>query len=483
VTEKELIALLILTGLGLVITTGCLVSSRFRDLSFMGLVFGCAFTERMDVNFFSHAWYRGTTRGIEVSPIDMLALGVLISSIILRRADGMPRLYWPKTLGLLLFYLGYCVFSVHNSDPQVFGVLELSKIVRGIIVFLCGAFYLRTTRELMLLAVALGCVAYVETAFGLRQKVLMGMERVDGTVTHSNSLSMYMVLIGPMLVAAAVVTKSTLLRLFFATAAVCATFSTFLTLSRTGLAVSGLVMAAAVAFCCDWSFSWKKLGLVVVAMMVGCVMLGVMWPKIQARFAYSSFADEYIETEGENRGIYIRWALMMGEDHKYGVGLNNWSYWVSKDYGYRVGSFKYNEYMLGQTEDDERSDRGTYAPPAHNLLALTLGELGYPGLAIFSLIWLRWLVMGARYVFRRADRMRNWGLGLGLGVGGLFLHSVTEWNYRQTTLMFTTHLFVGALVSLCWLRTYRPPVVVEEEDLSTPEAQPMQVREALPARV
>lgn len=483
-SQKELIALLLFSGFGMVVTIGSLLSTRFRDLSFFGLVLGCAFSERMDVNFFSHAWYRGTTRGIEVSPIDMLALGVLVSCVLLRRSDGLPRIYWPKTLGLLVLYFGYCVFSVHISDPQVFGVLELSKILRGILVFLCGAFYLRTARELVIFSVALACVAFAETAFALRQKVLMGMERPDGTVGHSNSLSMYMVLIGPMLVAAATNAKSILPRLFFTAAAICAGFSVILTLSRTGVAVCGLVMFAAIVFCCDWTFTWKKLGVVLAAMVAAVVMFALMWPKLQARFAYSSFSEEYIATDGENRGIYIRWALMMGEDHTFGVGLNNWSYWVSKDYGHRVGAFKYNEYILGQTEDDERSDRGTYAPPAHNLLALTLGELGYPGLVVFALIWLRWLLLGVRYFFRRSDPFRNWGLGLALGVGGIFLHSVTEWNYRQTALLFSTHLFVGALISLQWLRKHRARLArASQPEDGTLEADVIDLPEPAPSRV
>jgi len=38
------------------------------------------------------------------------------------------------------------------------------------------------------------------------------------------------------------------------------------------------------------------------------------------------------------------------------------------------------------------------AAPAHNLGALTLGELGIPGLALFAIIWLRWFQMGGSFL-------------------------------------------------------------------------------------
>jgi hypothetical protein len=455
VSEKELIALLLLTGIGVAATAACLVFPRLRDFAFFGVITGAAFSERMDVNFFSQAWYRGTTRGIEVSLVDLLAFAVLVSSIVLRRTDGLRRIYWPRTLGLFLVYLGYCTFSVYESDPQIFGIFELSKIIRGILIFLCGAFYLRSPRELVLLAFALGCVVCIETTYALRHRVILRLDRVAGTLPHPNSLSMYMVLIGPILVAAATSVKDFRLRYFFGITAACSTLTAVMTVSRTGIAVALLTMVLAMAYCCSWKFSFKKLFAIGGAALIGVTLFAIMWPKIKARYEENDFAGEYVEIQGENRGIYLRWAFMIAEDRPRGVGLNNWSYWVSKDYGHRIGEFKYNEYILGQTEDDERSDRGTYAPPAHNLLALTLGELGKPGLYIFGLLWLRWMAYGIPFIWRRSDPLARWGVGLMLGIFALFLHNLTEWTYRETTIHFTAHIVIGGLIGLRWYRKHR----------------------------
>lgn len=485
VSEKELLALVILTGIGVAATAACLVSPRLRDLTFFGVVVGLAFNDRMDVNFLSHAWYRGTTRGIEISPIDMLAWGVLISSVLLRRADGLRRIYWPRTLGLLLAYTAYCAFSVYESDPWIFGMFELSKIVRGILLFLCGAFYLRSTRELTIFACALACVVGIETAFSLRHRLLWKLTRVAGTLPHPNSLSMYMVLIGPILVAAATSVRDVRLRYLFGGTAALALLTTVMTVSRMGIAVCLLVMLCAVAYCCSWKFSFKKLGVILGAMAVAATLFAVMWPKIKERYESASLADEYVDIQGENRGIYLRWALLIAEDRPRGVGLNNWSYWVSKDYGHRVGDFNYNEYIMGQTEDDERSDRGTYAPPAHNLLALTLGELGPPGLAIFSLLWLRWMAYGVPFLWRRSHPLARWGVGLWLGIVALFLHNITEWTYRETTIHFTAHLVIGGLIALRWLRRHEakhPPAPPADDDFGPLEAEFSPPRPAAAAR-
>lgn len=466
--EKELVALLLLTLLAVTVTAGAILSSRFRDLAFFGAVTGMAFTDRMDVNFFSHWWYRGTTRGIEISVVDILAFGVLAACIVVRRQDGLKRLFWPRTLGLLLIYTGYCVFSICYSDPKVFGICELSKVVRGIILFLCGAFYIRTPRELTLFALALGTVAFIETAFALRQRLLMGMTRVAGTVNHPNSLSMYMCLIAPILVGAATSVRHVALRYFLGIAAGLAAFTTILTLSRTGVAVCALTLLATLAWCCSWKFSFKKFAAVATLMLCGVVLTAVMWPKLKARYLSASLTEEYIEISGENRGIYIRWALMMGEDHPFGVGLNNWSYWVSKDYGDRVGDFAYGDYDIRVSEEDDRAGTSNYAPPAHNLLALTLGELGRPGLAIFGLLWLRWMMLGGRFLWRRSDPLARWGIGLFFGIVAVFLHNFTEWVYRQTTILFTLHLAIGAAAALLWLSKH-PGSLRDPDDAEPPE--------------
>ena len=72
------------------------------------------FAERMDVNFLSEEWYRGTTRGIQVSLIEILALGSFSPARFLSRRESQPRRFPPASLGLMLLYFRlFLRFSDH----------------------------------------------------------------------------------------------------------------------------------------------------------------------------------------------------------------------------------------------------------------------------------------------------------------------------------------------------------------------------------
>src|SRR4051794_22795960 len=82
------------------------VSRRLRDIFFFLFVVFTVMTQRLDVNFVSREWYRGTTRGFEVSSMDVLSFSILFSSL-LRPHPGESRWYWPASLGLILLFFCY----------------------------------------------------------------------------------------------------------------------------------------------------------------------------------------------------------------------------------------------------------------------------------------------------------------------------------------------------------------------------------------
>src|SRR5678810_71264 len=74
------------------------VSRRIRDLFFVMLVFLSPLIERLDLNYVSREWYRGTSRGFEITIPDILAISLLVSALFVPRKDG-PRIFWPASLG------------------------------------------------------------------------------------------------------------------------------------------------------------------------------------------------------------------------------------------------------------------------------------------------------------------------------------------------------------------------------------------------
>src|SRR5215510_6249117 len=69
-----------------------------RSIVFCSLIYLTAVTEQFDVNFLSRDWYRGTTRGIEFSLVDILSISLLVSMVLFPRR-GYKRAYWPASFG------------------------------------------------------------------------------------------------------------------------------------------------------------------------------------------------------------------------------------------------------------------------------------------------------------------------------------------------------------------------------------------------
>ncbi len=426
-----------------------------RDLCFFLMVTLAVFAERMEVNFFSAAWYRGSTRGVQVTLVEILAFGLLLGCWFGRRSEQRHR-FWPASLGLMLLYFGYAVFSVVGSEPKLFGAFELTKMLGSILVFLAAATYVRTRREWTLLLVALGCAVGFEGLWTLRQHFVTGLERGAGTLDHPNSLSMYLCLTVPPLVAAAFAGWSRALRWFCAGCAALGAIGQLLAFSRAGVPIFAVVVGGTMLACASWRLSARRVAMRVALVAFAAVLVAAAWTTMDRRYSEATFSEEYFDPTVDGRGIYLRLARMIAADHFFGVGLNNWSYAVSGTYGPRLG-FRFVTYddlvsTYGKS-DDEVFANSYLAAPAHNLAALTLGELGVPGLVLFGALWLRWFWMGAGFLGRpRTEPMRVLGVGLFFGVCGIFGQSLTEWVYRQTPILCTFSILLGALASLTAVR-------------------------------
>jgi hypothetical protein len=430
-------------------------SRRIRDLFFFAMVTLAVYAERMQVNFFSAAWYRGTTRGVQFTLLEMLALGLLVGCWAGRRG-GERRWSWPGSLGLMLAFLVYGGLSVMASEPRLFGLFELSRMVGAILVFLAAAAYVQSRREWTLLLVALGCAVAFEGAWAVEQHFVTHLERAEGTLDHANSLSMYCCLTVPLLVAGAFAGWSRPLQWFCGGCAALGAVALVLTVSRAGIPVFVVVVAGTIATCASWRLTPRRAVLWALVLGSAIALTASLWGGLRERYAQSTLEEEYLDPTVDGRGVYLRLAPALARDHLFGVGLNNWSYQVSRTYGPRLG-FRFADYddlvSVYGTNDAELFGDAYLAAPAHNLAALTLGELGVPGLLLFTLLWLRWFGMGAAFLrLPRAEPMRVMGVGIFFGTCGIFGQSLTEWVYRQTPILFTFYLLLGTLASLAAAR-------------------------------
>lgn len=445
---KDLIGFILLL-ISLSMATGLLCSSkRFRDIAFFLIVILTAVTERVDINFLSHYWYRGTTRGIEISLVDVLACSLLVSTLISKKKDNSV-VYWPGSLAGMLLLLLYCSISVLTATPKIYGVFELSKLVRGIIIFLAAAFYLQNEKDYRKLATSASLVLIIEALFACKQRLLGGMYRVTGTLDHANSLSMYICMMTPFVIATEALLKSRIERLIRSLGILSGLICIFLTISRAGLPIFAMVCLASWIFTASKKITIPRLISGALAFVFVCIMLVKSWDSIRSRYGEATLGEEYGEENIEGRGFYLRLSKSIIQEHPLGIGLNNWSYWVSKKYGNQLGG-NFEDYDdLGQEPDKDELNSFRYAAPAHNLAALMLGEIGIPGFLVFGCLWLRWLSMPVKFFFKwRTHHFRYLALGIFFGFIGVALQSLTEWVFRQTTIFLMFHIFVGALASI-----------------------------------
>lgn len=486
---KDLIGLTALPLAVLCCIVAASLSRRLRDLFFVLLVVLTPFTWRLDVNFVSREWYRGSTRGFEFSTVDILALSILFSSL-LRPHPGQKRWYWPASLGFMLLYLLYACFSVALFDPKLFGLFELSKLLRGMAVFLAAAMYLRTTRELRLLVVALACAVCWQSGFGLYQRYYEGTYRVGGSLMDPNSLSMYLCMVCPIFVAALSSDVSKWIKRICAAALLFGGVGVILTISRAGVAAMVTVLLGAAIACISFSeLTPKKVSVYLAVALIATGIFAKAWKTLEERYDEASLSQEYdTSAKAQGRGYYLLIARTIAADRWLGVGLNNWSYWVSNKYGPMLG-WHFVPYIDTEQYPSDRVPSGrsnldaAQAAPAHNLGALTLGELGIPGLIIFTLVWLRWFQMGASFLHKRLRPLEyRLGIGFFFACWGIFLQSLTEWAYRQTPIFFTFNIILGALASIYHFKNRRPAraviEIVEEDPPAIEELEPVRSENA-----
>jgi len=471
--NKELLGL---TMIPAAILGGIVVASfskRIRDVFFVLLVFLAPLIERVDVNFVSREWYRGTSRGFEVSLLDILSLSLLFSSILAPRR-GTSRMYLPASLGLMVLFFVYAGVNVLVSDPRLFGYFELFKLARGLILFLAVAFYLRTERELRLLILALAVSVAFQGVMAFKQRYIDGIHRVPGTLDDSNSLSVFFCMTAPFFVAAINSQIPKWLKLTCVATLILAVLAEILTISRAGIVIVAMVLVGTTLATISWRVTARKL---IIASFIFVGVIGVTaksWKTLQARFAESNLEQEYGHKKNMGRGYYIRIAEAIAEDNWLGVGLNNWSFWVSNKYGPKLG-YKFVPYRGTDTEPsyilppDSNVDM-PQAAPAHSLAALTLGEMGIPGLVLLALLWLRWFQMGAVFLWQRtSEPMRRMGIGIFFCLGGLFLQSLTEWVFRHSPIYYTAHILIGSLAALYYNKKRERRVAEAEPAMSRPQ--------------
>lgn len=437
------------------------VYSRWiQQAFFFVLVFGTTnstglFGLPMDINFFSREWYRGSTRGIEVSYLDLVTIILLGSTLIVRGREGRKAFFWPASLGWMLGLLAYaCVHTIVIADPKLFALFEISKIIRGILIFVTVALYVRTQRELELLMWAICATVGYEALVCLRDRYLYHVHRVRGTLGHPNILSLFMLIVVPFMITTTLSNVRPLLRIASFLGFLAAAGCVILSVSRTGFAALILLTASCGLVAIGVKLTARNVGIVV---LTGVVFLGVLarsWDTIESRLFVNSVEEEFGEDTTQGRGVYFRYLFLIMQNEPLGVGLNNWSYAVTNRYASKIGVI-YHPYLGTDIEPSQETSGlsstmgGSQAAPAHCVFVITMGELGWPGFIVFICMLGSWIFMSTAFVRKRSESLiSRFGLASFFAIGAIVMQGLTEWIFRITPIYILSHVIVGALAAI-----------------------------------
>ena len=346
-------------------------------------------------------------------------------------------------------YVLFCVISISQAiDPELTR-FELVSLVYCLAIFIYLAGNVRDIGQVRLIVGALivtvavqSLLAFAQAAtgsslglefFGGAEVIMMEsygtgiVPRASGTLGHPNSLAIYLELVLPLTLGAALLTASRIRKWLTAVTFLLGAAALVLTLSRGGI-LAGAAML--VVFLFVWGKRAGKLALVssimVAAFATVVALLTVIDNPVKRRFVEDRYETAFV------RVPLLQVAGRMIE-HNYwlGVGLNN--------------------YSLTAERYDFTPERISvqWPAPVHNLYLLVLAETGIFALLALIAFFIGLLLKGIKAA-RAPDLERaTYAIALTAGVASLLIHGTVDYAYLSKS--FYIWFIAGLLVGLRWM--------------------------------
>jgi len=407
---------------------------RWMKYAFWGVVVAMCLYQQTAINFFSHESYRGSSRGMEVSLIYLLALAILLALAVLGRARGILS---DGGVKLYVLYFLLCLPSLLEADDLLIAWFEIWKMIMLFLVYCAVRAYLKATDDVKTVLKALAVFVIANTLFTVKAHYA-GVYQPSGVFPHRNGMAMGMLLLGPLFFAGYLAEGTWKWRgRIYAAAFSGAVLSTLWSYSRGAIAMIpiayGLVTLAMLAERCKTP---RKLIRILPLAILGVFGLLVALPRIVERF------QEAPKSSGDTRVALAACALEMIKDKPItGIGINNWSLNMDSTHPY-----------LDRTEDKlglPLKDTGI----VETVYLLVCAECGIPAL-LAMLAWFAWYWFLCLRLMRRM-RSSEWYFvpaGLFGGLSANYMQSVLEWVLRQQ-LSLVCLMFVFAVLAHLWARS------------------------------
>ena len=404
-----LIAFMGVLPLGYILT----LNRKYMRYAFLAVLLPVMMFNQVSINFFSHETYRGTSRGMEVSLVYLIALAMLIGMWILYRKKPLLPDTGSK---IYLVYFLLCIPSLINADNALFSWFEMWKMIMMYIVFLCTYYYLYYTRDFNTVMIGFGIVAAVTFLTVVFQHV-KGIHQANGLFPHQNSMGMYMCLIAPVFFAYYFNRNKGWKRFLFAGFFLAASAACMRTYSRGAMVCLPFGCAITALLSLRYQFHMRKIQILLPIFLLCFFGALLLLPNIINRFENapkeSLMTRQYLAASAWN---------MMKDKPFAGVGLNNWGIKINPPYPYC--EYRYEAPKRFAKEFKEGIVETRYL--------LVGAECGFPALAAF-LAWLGYYYVAACKLVKKLRRTELFYIPVGIvgGLSAVYLQSTLEWVMKQ----------------------------------------------------
>ena len=380
------------------------------------------------INFFSYEEYRGSSRGMEVSVVYLMALALLVAAAIKGR---LPKFI--PSFGALLFvvYFLLCLPSYATAENTLFSWMETWKMIMLYLVYLSVRAYLNSTENVRSLVNGLAVFAIWNFLLVVKDH-FSGVYQPHGSFPHQNCLAMGMHLFAGMFFAY-FITGGWRNSMLYAVGFVASAGCIVRTYSRGALAMVPISFFVTFVLSFMSADHGKRIGMmmrIVPVAAIGLVGLGLMLPRIIERFSEAPEASKNTRIE-----LALCAKEMILDEPWRGIGINNWGIKINPPYEYAE--------LAGRNTHRGEDFRDGIVETVYLLVG---AECGLPALAAMVAWFVSYFFLCIRLVKNLAGTL-NAAIPAGLAGGLLvcYIQSCLEWVLRQQMNLILLMVFFALL--------------------------------------
>lgn len=387
------------------------------------LIFSVALGDMANIFFVSMETYRGPDRGFELNLTDLICWG--LSLMLLTRS--LRTIRWISFNTIWMFgYFCMALVSTFVAASPILSLFTLSKLIKSFILYWCIYNCVRSGEINSSIFYGILAIGVLVTILVIRQKYMQGVYRVPGPFDHSNTLPLFLNPIIPVLLIMSLCDKNlpawqSLAGIIFSLGMVFGVVATF---SRAGTALTGLILFGVMIYAnyrAGSRRSYLTSALLFFALLIG---------GLKAADSFLNRIESAPEASEHAREEFNYAAQLMLADHPLGIGVNNFSYVLTRN-------SRYHEHIQVMANEESSG-------VCHHIYNLTAAEMGYPGVILFIIVIFRFVILALWRTFQ-GNRLENHILfAIFLGQCALHASGLLEWAFRITP-VFYMFVIVSAL--------------------------------------